>query len=336
MRLDFITQLKYIYAMTWFETLTGCREESAEYVRRHLSVEGGILRSDANGHEFICGELEIPNLAELRRRVSLAATISPARLMSVSDLIAFARDLHADQSNAGAVFQVASQFNLLEMASPRATPNDGVGIYEHDHTQGPECAIAAGAGTIYRNYFVPLNGRTGQTARNQIDCLAEFGEAMGNSGGRLWKMRNGYAWPTKKALTEITDQLGSLDEAETDALRAKLRVGLQWDTQVTISNSAHTVTQVFCSALPISYVGHDPALWKAFATLILEAAYEATFCTAILNAARTGNNRLYLTRVGGGAFGNDPEWIDQAVARAEELYSGYRLDVVHVMRPETG
>ncbi len=52
------------------------------------------------------------------------------------------------------MFQVASQFNLLEMISPNVTPDDGIGIYENDPTQGPACAIACGAGTIYRNYLV--------------------------------------------------------------------------------------------------------------------------------------------------------------------------------------
>ena len=47
--------------------------------------------------------------------------------------------------NAGALFQVASQLNLLEMTGPEVTPEDGVTIYQDDRTQGPACAIAAGA-----------------------------------------------------------------------------------------------------------------------------------------------------------------------------------------------
>jgi len=57
--------------------------------------------------------------------------------------------MHADSANAGAIFQVASQFNLLEMVSDNVTPEQGVTRYERDATQGPACAIAAGAGTIY-------------------------------------------------------------------------------------------------------------------------------------------------------------------------------------------
>jgi hypothetical protein len=94
--------------------------------------------------------------------------------------------LHADVSNAGSLFQVASQFNLLEMVLPSTTPELGVGIYENDHTQGPACAIAAaGAGTISRNYFAAANGQLGQSEVNQIDCLADLGQVSGNSYGAV-------------------------------------------------------------------------------------------------------------------------------------------------------
>jgi hypothetical protein len=41
--------------------------------------------------------------------------------------------MHQSPTNAGAVFQVASQFNLLEMISPEITPEHGV-TYQHDRT----------------------------------------------------------------------------------------------------------------------------------------------------------------------------------------------------------
>lgn len=74
------------------------------------------------------------------------------------------RQMHHSPENAGALFQVASQFNLLEMTSPTVTPEHGITRYRYDHTQGPACAIAAGAATIYRNYFAPVSGSHGQTA----------------------------------------------------------------------------------------------------------------------------------------------------------------------------
>ena len=70
---------------------------------------------------------------------------------------------------------LTSQFNMLEMVGPGVTPEDGVARYAYDRTQGPACAIAAGAATIYRNYLAPVAGGIGQTADRQIDGLADIG-----------------------------------------------------------------------------------------------------------------------------------------------------------------
>ena len=93
--------------------------------------------------------------------------------------------MHADPELEGALFQVASQFNLLEMTGPSVTPEDGVTRYSSDHTQGPACAIAAGAATIYRNYFAPVDGESGQTRDRQIDALAGVGAALSAKLGRF-------------------------------------------------------------------------------------------------------------------------------------------------------
>jgi hypothetical protein len=271
----------------------------------------------------------MPSLGELRERVRSSGRVSVD--LSVNEVVADVQRLHADETNAGALFQVASQFNLLEMVSPSVTPERGVGIYENDPTQGPACAIACGAGTIYRNYFVPVNGQTGQSAENQIDCLSDIGAALGNDESRLWAMRNGYAWPTQSGLAEVSHRLRASSEGDIDALRRLLRIGIHWDTQVTINDCEHTVSQAYCSALPVAYVpGLKRSLWAEFARFVLEASYEATICAAILNSVRSGTNRLFLTLLGGGAFGNDMEWIVGAIHRALSLYRSTGLEVAIV------
>jgi hypothetical protein len=312
----------------WFETLTGFPEISPQQVRANITVDGHALKSRVNGKVFVWGELEIPSLAELRERVR--SSDHEIGKLSVREVVANVRNLHTDESNAGSLFQVASQFNLLEMASPDATPELGVGIYENDPTQGPACAVAAGAGTIYRNYFADVNGRTGQSAGNQIDCLADIGAALGNSGSRLWEMRNGYALASHSGLVEISDRLRASSESELDELRRLLRIGIQWNTQVTLDECKHTVSQAYCSALPVAYSQHSPSLWTEFARLVLEASYEATMCAAILNSIGNGNRRLYLTLLGGGVFGNETGWIVAAIKRALDLYKHIELDVAIV------
>ncbi len=314
--------------MMWFETLTGFPEESLQQVRANITIDGSSLKSRVNGKVLVCGELETPSLAELRERVQ--STRCSVGKISVREVVANVRHLHTNESNAGSLFQVASQFNLLEMASPSVTPEHGVGIYENDHTQGPACAVAAGAGTIYRNYFAGINGQTGQSIGNQIDCLTDMGEALGNSGSRLWEMRNGYALASQSGLVEISNRLRASSEGELDGLRQLLRIGIQWNTQVTLNDSRHLVSQAYCSALPVAYSQHPSNLWAEFARLVLEASYEATMCTAILNSRRSGNNRLFLTLLGGGAFGNDTDWIIGAIQRALKLYKHADLDVAIV------
>lgn len=314
--------------MTWFETLTGFPENPPQQVRENITVDGQTLISHGNGKVLVYGQLETPTLAELRERVYASGHKSGK--ISVREVVADVQHLHTNVSNAGSLFQVASQFNLLEMVSANVTPERGVGIYEQDRTQGPACAIAAGAGTIYRNYFAIVNGQTGQTANNQIDCLADIGVALGNTESRLWEMRNGYALASQSGLREIAHRLQGSSESELDGLRQLLRIGIQWNTQVTLNDSKHTVSQAYCSALPVAYSHHPSHLWAPFAQLILEAAYEATICTAILNAMCHGNNRLFLTLLGGGAFGNETVWIIEGIQRALTLFKDVELDVAIV------
>jgi len=306
----------------------GFAEESHDQVRAQITVDAETMTSRANGRTFRHGRLELPTLGELRERVR-SVTV-PSSKSTLGEVVADAQQLHTDERSAGGLFQVASQFNLLEMRGPAVTPEEGVGIYEHDRTQGPACAIAAGAGTIYRNYFAEVKGRVGQTADNQFDCLAELGAVLGNSQGRLWKMQNGYALPTRSGLEEVSQRLRAADESELDHLRQLLRIGIHWDTQVTLGECAHTVTQAYCSALPVGYCRKSDPHWTEFARLVLEATYEATFCAAVLNAQATGNQRLFLTLVGGGAFENHPQWIFDAIARAWRMHehSGLQLHVV--------
>ena len=317
--------------MDWFEPLTGFREENYTDTRAKLTVEGSNLRSLVNGRSYGTGTLDLVSLAELRERVSSAGL--PRGRMEVGCVTGDVRRMHRDGGNAGALFQVASQFNLLEMTGPSVTPEDGVTRYQHDRTQGPACAIAAGAATIYRNYFAPVGAASGQTATRQLDGLADIGNALeaalATPVSALWQMQNGYALCSRDGLDAIAGYLARLSSQDLDALRQKLRIGLHSDIEVTdgIVGSRPQISHAFCSALPVAYTRIPSPLWEPFARLVLEAAYEATILGAILNATRGRSNRVLLTALGGGAFGNDEGWIHNAMARALEIAGDAELDV---------
>lgn len=318
--------------MDWFEKLFGFQELDYAQTCRQFEVANGKLHSRVNGKSYGIGELELVSLKTLRDRVHDGHGL-PGRL-KVSIVRGDVRSMHSAPENTGALFQVASQFNLLEMVSPEVTPENGVGRYQYDGTQGPACAMAAGAATVYRNYFVKVDGEEGQSGDRQLNGLADIGLALCAQLKlpleTLWTMRNGYAMCTQNGLETISAHLSKMDREQEDVLREMLRIGVHSNVEVTDHQSDQPVcvSQAYCSALPVGYAGDVPARhWAAFATLVLEAAYEATLAAAVLNAQRTGSNIVLLTRLGGGVFGNDAEWIDSAMRRALHLFENANLDV---------
>jgi hypothetical protein len=317
--------------MDWFEKITGFQETNYVDTRAKLKVEGSRLQSLINGNSYATGDLELISLCSLGERAKSGGGLNGR--LTLTNVTGDVRRLHQSPEYGGALFQVASQFNLLEMVSPEVTPEHGVTGYQHDRTQGPACAIAAGAGTIYRNYFVPVGGECGQTAQRQLDGLADIGTALGHILGlpvnALWKMRNGYALCTRDGLAAIDSYLRSATAAETDALRALLRIGVHRDVEVTDGEGPErrVVSQAFCSALPVAYSGLPAAQWQNFAQLILDAAYEATLWAAVMNAKRGSSTVVLLTRLGGGAFGNDDAWIDSAMRSAITKFKEFSLNV---------
>ena len=309
----------------WFANITGFREERYESTRSRLRVEGDELVSTVNGKRYGIGDLTLPTVDMLRAQVH----VPDGPRSTVRCVTGDVRAMHSGHDYDGAMFQVASQFNLLEMTGPDVTPEDGVTRYASDHTQGPACAVAAGAATIYRNYFVPVGDETGQTRERQLDGLRHVGDALSRHLGRpvsdLWEMRNGYAMCSQSGLEAITRLLADGGEELRDELRGWLAIGTHYDVEVTDvrEGERRTVSQAFCSGLPVAYGGGRRPAWEALARVVLEATYEATLLAAVGRESYV----VLLTRVGGGVFGNADEWIDDAIVRAIKIVEHSGLDI---------
>ncbi len=320
--------------MDWFSQLFGFRE-TPDAVRQYISVDGEWMTSSANGARFRSGTLTIPNLEEVKERTDSLLQVTKSKT-TVREVVANVQELHKDPDNRQAIFQVASQCNLLEMVGPSVRPEEGVTRYMYDRTQGPACAIACGAGTVYRNYFVPLNkqngqiGQIGQTATVQVDTMKDLHAEL---GGDLWEMKNGYLLASSAGLKTITTTIGSDNRT---SLMDLVRIGVHSNVEVTLGDALeeqdqeHVVHQLYCSAMPVAYSGHDSLEWEVLGTLVLDAAYELTLRYAVENADRTGQRTVFLTLLGGGAFGNPTPWIMNAILKALTVVENAGLDVVIV------
>ena len=321
--------------MDWFEQIAGFKELAHTSTQTALQVDGRHLINRADGRRHDMGQFELASLKTLRERAGTPRGVHNRLRMLRGDV----RELHRLPAHAGAVFQVASQFNMLEMVGPEVSPEQGATRYQHDATQGPACAMAAGAATIYRNYLVPVAGEAGQTADRQLDGLALLGQALAADMGwplaSLWRMRNGYALFEPGSVSATAAHLLYLNDEQRDAYRRLLQIGVHAEVDVSglPEDQGQQVTQVLCSALPVAYnrlARASTRAWEPLALLVLEAAYEATLCVAAAQAQRGRSSQVLLTLLGGGAFGNEEAWILQAIRRAMMLLSGHGLDVVTV------
>lgn len=334
-----------------YDEARSCFSCSKDSATGEVTLE--IATGCAAGQTFRVGRFEVPSVQELRERLaslpqhgaghSSAATSAASTAGATADTapsragIAFrlvaedARSLHLDPNNAGAVFQVASQFNALEMVGPGVRPEDGIANYHKDKTQGPACAMCCPAATVFRNYFV---GGEGQGGGRQIDGSADIGELVGNQNSAIWKMRNGYLMPSKRGTMGALGGRLRADQALADAVVSSLRVPVHWSTETAAprrkDREPHMVCQVFNSAVPVAYTKTlaTSSEWRPFAQLVLNGAYEAVLLIAAIKA-REEQRRVpvFLTCVGGGAFGNRSMWIAAALERALKLVRDEPLDV---------
>ena len=61
--------------------------------------------------------------------------------------------------------------------------------------------------------------------------------------------------------------------------------------------------------------------------MILEASYECTLWIGLKNLEKTGSPKVFLTLLGGGAFGNPMSWIEEAVLHSLLAFKNTSLQV---------
>jgi len=289
-------------------------------------------------------------LSEAQQKISS----KPPMGITYREIFADVKNLHANKSLAGSLFQVASQFNTLEMITPEHTPEMGITIYEQDRTQGPICAMACPSGTIYRNYF-SISGHHPQTETNQINTLQTIIDKFKQPGYQVnFVIKNGYILPetiedSNKLNGLLTNTL-ALEQMASDVMYA-----IQEDVPVLLNTSEdkqHSVSQIYCSGFPLNYslttttltgllhpgeqaiiksqggVGWYAYMNRKLIKMITTAMYTATLSHAVNMTITQGKRvKVFLTLVGTGVFGADENFVKGIMGDVIRKYRMFPIDL---------
>jgi hypothetical protein len=351
---------------TWFSKYFGFHEDANPVAKTNYEATKkkiiptvdthGDVTFTTSGRSLSAGNFKVLTCAEFRNiyEETKKASVPQNGRLDFSVVHGDVTDLHKDVENKGSFFQAASQFNALEMIDELKTPEHGITNYVLDPTQGPKCAVACPAGTLFRNYFVSID-KNGQLIpdkdkKGEVIKKEQYGQG-GESGrqlnmmyhvqqlsGDIFKMQNGYAMVNNKDSLEYLNNNILNTDVMKNRVRDAFQVALHGNVDVDSGGGpTHSVSQIYCSAMPVDYnrllkpVKDNMTLWQPIATLALESLYESTICiAAIMSIVQSKQIQLYLTLVGGGAFGNDPEWISAAILRALDMYRDCNLKVILV------
>ncbi|GMI26212.1 hypothetical protein TrRE_jg1332 [Triparma retinervis] len=225
------------------------------------------------------------------------------------------------------------------MVGPSIAPDRGVTGYYMDRTQGPACALTCPAGTVFRNYFVPTtdasSGRqfVGQCrGGRQINLASSVEEVLENDKHKYWALRNGYIMPEEGKMATLNQALKEGGEELCECVVESFRAGIHWGTAVGgegDGGNGGIICQVYASAVPVAYCKNTSITdWAPLARLTLRGMYKATLLAGAKLARESGERvTVYLTLLGGGAFGNQVTWILDAIEEAVCEFGEEALDV---------
>lgn len=356
---------------TWFTNVFGFEENAANFattqkasfdVKRSDKDKDHILMTVNKRKDIDIGVFRYRSVKQLLDVASANTSaksvfgFDPTKNLKYYTVTSTASAVHTNPSYYGSIFQVASQFNALEMPNQGTTPQQGITKYVLDKTQGPVCAMVCPFGTLYRNYFsmpnastneqpadksVNSNPQTGTASggtdpgNNQINTLTELMKIPEFNGLRF---QNGYIFVKDKTQLDAINKYLSTPENFWKAMMA-IKYVIQEDTPVVNLSDGkildHKVSQIYCSAYPVAYSiggsgvpGTSAKDYALLSSMILHAVYYSTLAYAVSRITEDDiRKKVFLTKVGGGVFENNMYLIHTAIHNAVRHFIAYPIDV---------
>eukprot|EP01127_Copromyxa_protea_P012213 TRINITY_DN3159_c0_g1_i1.p1 TRINITY_DN3159_c0_g1~~TRINITY_DN3159_c0_g1_i1.p1 ORF type:complete len:552 (+),score=76.16 TRINITY_DN3159_c0_g1_i1:185-1657(+) len=327
----------------WFHHITGCDESyfalNKEKFFRPM-IDGNLcLVNSITGKRYGVGKLSLISIYDLYSTVTNVPPVQKRRKIPPIELITCldkesirfvdVAHLQAMPENRNAVFQIASNFNGVEGATESFSPGSPnyCTNYHGDRTQGPAASISCGAGAIYR-VFAPFYGPTvdpsewHQTKDVQMNFLSSLKDHFPTENGYVIYSGNEPKFPKKRGKKWYR-------------LLGQYNVCLHRDQQVTLGHRTaagyeivtdpnQRVDQVCCAAVNMiqgasGCKNNQLDKKQDKMKFILQAAYDGTYLAALANHRK----KIYLTLIGGGAFGNHVDKIFAEILAAHKRWANH-------------
>jgi len=340
-----IAQPSTVSPYNWFEYITGMTEVSLRNLAAEPkpgvefpikpSADGGleIVNSKTN-QVFKAGKFELALIGDLKKSLAGGEKKAPCKFVVFSREnrtpikfvdVAYIQGL---PENKKAMFQVASNFNAVEAPSESRGPHVRTFTedYINDRTQGPAASISAGAAAIARVHAAFYSDKTPlkewqQTKDNQIKFLGHENIAP------YFPVINGYIVlsDTAKPWPKEAEERAALLDVAGVGLHADCQVifgGTNSSSHFLTVNQPHYIDQVFCAAMNCGqgmsgYNNLRKPDSQDKRDFILKVAYDGTYLCAV----RRQTEKLHLTLIGGGVFGNPLPAICSAIYSAHMQYT---------------
>lgn len=283
-------------ADNWFEHIVGFPETEWDYKLSSLPIP---LRNQMGTFKEVridSLEEKVLSMPKAKPPVLKVATRNDSRFEDNFDTSAL--QFYGPE---GGMYQVASNFNCLEVGSVHTNPFSGYYVTKKmiDVTQGPSAAGGCALGSILR---------TAIHKENKIDLLRDVD--LKHINGKL-------KW----------------FELDKDIDRNAIRVGLHTDVPANFKRTRQEfkynengpkIDQVFTSTCICQNMKPNK-----LSEILLQAAYDGTYMAAVLR----GSPKLVLTLIGGGCFNNNTTQIATAITNAHNKYAQYLKPGCEVILP---
>jgi hypothetical protein len=288
----------------WFEVLFKIKEEDWDYnlgslpVYNDIKNKFGIFETESikeleskvktlyANKENKCSEFGVNVKFEIRLNNGL--TTDNINYFDVSSLQFNCNDKY------NPVFQIASNFNCLELANEKINPLNGYFMTKlmSDGTQGPSAVASSPYGLLKKiNIFM----------KHGIDLLSNIKELTYNNG-KCYYNKNKHINFNNINYGDV--KIGIHKNIYANIDRSNIH-------NLKFNKIGKKITQIYSSTC-INHHNDNNDL----STLFLKSAYEGIFLYSILN----NNKEIYLTLIGGCSFNNNIDLIFQSIYNAFDKY----------------